>query len=218
MNSLNVHSWPSHLPKFMLSYPKTREEYSVQDGVIFHELRIVPLAEICTCILSMLHVDHLGITCMIRLARQYFWWPNIDADINAFVQRCTTCQINSRKRTNFNLSSWADTHSFVKRVRVDVAYWQDHRFLIFVDLFSKWVYVHLINSLSTSAITGALRETFNKYVGLPTVLVSDNGTNFSSGEFSKFVRDNFISMSSRLQVTTLLMAWLSVSYKTSRCT
>ena len=58
---------------------------------------------------------------------------------------------------------------------MDVPYWQDHRFLIFVDSFSKWVDVHLINSLSTSAITGALRETF-KYVGLPIVLVLDNWT------------------------------------------
>jgi transposase InsO family protein len=36
-----------------------------------------------------------------------------------------------------------------------------------------------------------LRQTF-KYVGLPSVLVTDNGTNFASDEFSKFTTDNYI--------------------------
>ena len=186
-----VHGWPSHLPSCMLPYSKTKEEYSIQNGVIFRGLRIVPPSDLRRRVLHLLHSDHPGITRMIRLARQYFWWPNIDADINAFVQRCATCQVHSRKRTTFNLSSWAETHSFLERVHVDVAYWQGHRFLVFVDSFSKWVDVQPLKDLSSAAVITALRHVF-KYVGLPAVLVSDNGTNFASDEFSKFATDNYI--------------------------
>lgn len=128
--------WPMRIPSAMLPYSKAKEEYSIQSGIIYRGLRIVPPNDLRPRILQMLHVDHPGITRMIRLARQYFWWPNIDADINAFVQRCVTCQVHARKRTNFNLSSWADANYFLERVHVDVAYWRGHRYLIFVDSFS----------------------------------------------------------------------------------
>ena len=48
-------------------------------------------------IMNILHRDDPGIVRMMRLARQYFWWPNTDSSIESFVQRWETCQLNVRK-------------------------------------------------------------------------------------------------------------------------
>ena len=115
----------------------------------------------------------------------------MDSDINAFVQRCAACQIYARKRSKFNLSLWEDSRSFLERVHVDIAHWQGHRFVVFVDSFSKWVNIQHLKDLSAASLTNTLRRIF-KYVGLPTTLVSDNGTNFTSKEFLKYLSDNYV--------------------------
>ena len=101
--------WPRHVPSQMLPYSKFSHELTIQDGIIYRESRIIPLRSFRQRILHILHQNHPGIVRMIRLARQYFWWPGIDASINAFVQRCSVCHVNARKRTSAHLRSWADT-------------------------------------------------------------------------------------------------------------
>ena len=187
-----VSGWPKHIPADILPYAKSREEYSIQEGIIFRGLRIVPPAYLRSHILHLLHTDHPGITHMLQLACQYFWWPKVDSDINAFVQRCATCQIYARKRSKFNLSSWEDSRSFLERVHVDIAHWQGYRFVVFVDSFSKWVDIQYLKDLSAASLTNTSRRIF-KYIGLLlTTLVSDNGTNFTSKEFLKYLLDNYV--------------------------
>ena len=186
-----INGWPTYLPKPMYQWSKERSEYSIQDGIVYRGLRVVVPSFFRREILTLLHENHPGILKMIRLARQYFWWPSIDADVNRHVQRCTICQMNARKRIKANLASWPEAKDFWERVHVDVAYFLHHKFLVLVDAATKWVDVHLLTSNSSSAAVSALRRSF-KYVGLPCILVSDNGTNFVSAEFEGFLRDNFV--------------------------
>ena len=111
--------------------------------------------------------------------------------INIFTRRCQTCQVNARKRTKFHFSSWWYTRYFLERVHVDIGHWQDNRFLVLVDSYSKWIDVHLLKDLTASASICALRRAI-KYVGLPTIIVSDKGTNFASEEFRRLCLENFI--------------------------
>ena len=39
-----ISGWPKHIPADMLLYAKSREKYSIQDGIIFRGLHIVPPA------------------------------------------------------------------------------------------------------------------------------------------------------------------------------
>lgn len=43
-------------------------------------------------LIQQLHHGHIGITRMKALAQSYFWWPKLDADIEAVVKRCVVCQ------------------------------------------------------------------------------------------------------------------------------
>ena len=109
-----THGWPAYCKPALQPYRRSPEEYSIQNGVVYRGLRIVPPKSMRQRILYLLHENHPGIVKMIKLSRQYFWWPSMDQHINAFVLRCETCQINARKRTNANLRSWDDAQYFLE--------------------------------------------------------------------------------------------------------
>ena len=64
-----------------------------------------------------------------------------------------------------------------------------HMFLIVVDAYSKWLEVKMMTSTTTPKTIGCLRELFASY-DCPELLVSDNGPQFSSAEFSSFLSSN----------------------------
>ncbi len=61
--------------------------------------------------------------------------------------------------------------------------------LIVVNAHSKWIETFVVPSTSTVATLEKLRLIFATH-GLPEVLVSDNGTDFTSSEFKQFMEKN----------------------------
>jgi hypothetical protein len=64
-------------------------------------------------------------------------------------------------------------------------------FLIIIDAHSKWLDVHCVNTATTEITIAKLRSTFATH-GLPEMIVSDNGTVFTSQEFKIFIQRNGI--------------------------
>ena len=64
-------------------------------------------------------------------------------------------------------------------------------FLVVVDAYSKWLEVHRMKSITSTATNEKLKEMFAAH-GLPATLVSNNGSNFTSSEFQEFMKKNGI--------------------------
>ena len=62
---------------------------------------------------------------------------------------------------------------------------------LLVDSHSKWIDIHITNSSTTAVTIEKLQFTFSS-LGLPEILVTDNGPSFSSSEFTDFVKVNGI--------------------------
>jgi len=58
-------------------------------------------------------------------------------------------------------------------------------FLILVDAYSKWVDVHMVHSSTSQLTIEKMRTSFATF-NLPQTLVTDNGTQFTSAEFSVY--------------------------------
>ena len=58
-----------------------------------------------------------------------------------------------------------------------------------MDSYSKWLEVFSMNSMTAGKTIERLRSLFARY-GLPDILVSDNGGQSTSEEFSKFLMKN----------------------------
>ena len=67
-------------------------------------------------------------------------------------------------------------------------------FLLVVDSHSKWLEVKIMPSTTSTATIEKLRDMFARY-GIPDRLVSDNGPQFVSNEFSQFMSLNGIKHS-----------------------
>ncbi|KAL7891832.1 hypothetical protein AOLI_G00013080 [Acnodon oligacanthus] len=88
------------------------------------------------------------------------------------------------------LHPWAWPGSPWRMIHVDFAGpFQGHMFMVVVDAHSKWPEMHLMSSTTASKTIQVLRGLFSRY-GLPEVLVSDNGPQFTSGEFKTFMKSN----------------------------
>ena len=64
-------------------------------------------------------------------------------------------------------------------------------FLVVIDAHSKWMEVELVQSATAHATIEHLRMIFARF-GLPEVMVTDNGTCFTSNEFQEFAQCNSI--------------------------
>ena len=62
-------------------------------------------------------------------------------------------------------------------------------FFILVDAHSKWPEVIEMTSTTSQSTISVLRNLFASY-GLPLQIVSDNGPQFTSAEFAKFLKMN----------------------------
>ena len=187
------HGWPPHDPDPAVQpYAVRKTELSVHDWcILWGSCGVVPPPGRDT-FLQQLHHGHIGITRMKALGRSYFWWPKLDADIEAIVKRCVKCQEHRNSPPPAPLHPWQWPSKPRQRLHVDYAGpFMGHMFLILMDPHSKWMDAYLLTA-STSAITiECLWKSFSNQ-GLPETIVSDNGSCFVSAEFKEFMKKNGI--------------------------
>ena len=61
--------------------------------------------------------------------------------------------------------------------------------LVMIDKFTKWIEVKPIRKLDGKTAVTFLRDIILRY-GYPHSIITNNGTNFAEGAFSRFYRDN----------------------------
>ena len=184
--------WPHSVEPALLNYFSKRHELSLQHDCILWGNRIVVPKQGQISLLNELHSGHVGITRMKELARSYFWWPGIDADIDQMVKSCITCLENRTEPSKAELHPWDWPKSPWVRIHIDYAGPIDNTyFLVIVDAHSKWVEILPTTRITSEATVRMLRTCFARF-GLPISIVSDNGPCFKSEEFSRFVTMNGI--------------------------
>ena len=172
----------------MQPYSRRKNELSVQDGCVLWGSRVVIPSAGRNRVMDELHEGHPGISRIKGLARSVVWWPGIDADLEKKVKECTSCQDNPKSPAPAPLHPWDWPEHPWARIHIDHAGpFLGKTFLIVVDAHSKWMAVVIVPSTTSQATIKALRTNFATH-GLPVILVSDNGTAFTSEEFQEFTK------------------------------
>lgn len=187
-----LHGWPETVSDGNLKlYWLKRKELSITNDCIIWGTRVVIPPPMREYMLRALHETHDGIVISKSIARSYFWWPGLDHEIEALVANCDSCQVNRNMPTS-TAHSWVTPSNPWQRIHIDFAGPVDRRmYLIVVDPYSKWPEVKIVRTTSSACVIKALRNIFAEQ-GLPEVLVSDNGTAFTSEEFKSFMKCNGI--------------------------
>ena len=183
--------WPTDSSVDLKPFYKRRDELSIVDGCLLWGTRVVIPKIFHKPLLKELHYSHLGMSRMKSLARSYFWWPQLDSQIEDLSHNCVECSVTSRNPPKAPAHPWLIPQYPWQRIHVDHAQFGKHTLLVTIDAYSKWPEVHIVPSTSAQPTIDKLRLIFASH-GLPMTLVSDNGTPFQSTEFSNFMKANGI--------------------------
>lgn len=139
-------------------------------------------------LLEELHIAHIGIVKMKGLARSLIYWPSIDNGIENMAKSCNACLKNANLPPKLRTHHWEYPSGPWERIHLDYAgpYLGKHLFVI-VDAYSKWMMVNVTNS-TTAEATCNMQETVFAQFGVPVIVVSDNGPQFTVQHFKNFLK------------------------------
>ena len=188
--------WPKQLAaedSDLKPFFKRRTEITIERGILMWGMRIIIPDKMQKSVLAELHEGHLGVVKMKAVARSFVWWPQIDQHIQDNAKRCGTCQVVQNQPSQTLLHPWIPASKPMERIHVDFAGpFEGLTYMVVVDAYSKWPEVFIMSSITSERTIDTLRTMFARY-GLPQIIVTDNGSQFTSAEFQEFVHKNGIT-------------------------
>ena len=179
--------------KAMTPFFTIRDSLSIDSGCLLYGSRIV----IPTCqqqrLLFEMHMTHFGVVKMKSLAREYMWWPGINKQIEEIAQKCPSCAKYKKKPPKTPLTHWPWATRPMERLHVDFAEYKGVHLLIVIDAYSKYLWTVVMGQDTTTAKLLRQLDSIFADRGLPTIIVSDNGPQFTSQQFKDHMKSKNIN-------------------------
>jgi hypothetical protein len=171
------------------AYWHCKEElYVTKEGIICRGQKLVVPAAAREEILKKLHISHKGVVSTKVKAREYFYWPNINKDVENFISKCKVCQMYQRANPKECLLDMDLPERPWQKVACDFFYLKGQQNLLMIDYFSKYVELKPLKSITAQAVITVMKSIFATH-GIPEELVSDGGPPFNSCEMQKFFEE-----------------------------
>ncbi|CAH8498480.1 unnamed protein product [Schistosoma intercalatum] len=193
VRKFHLEGWPSKIYSTDLQqfYQRRLSLSIIDDCLLFAERVIIP-KKLQPAVLEQLHAGHPGINRMKALARSYVYWPHLDTQLEQLSRSCTKGALATKAPRKAELQSCPIPQSPWQRIHLDFAGpLHGQTYLLVVDAYSKWPEIFLMEHPTASCTVSKLRQLFSRF-GIPELIVSDNGTQFTSEIFSQFCRQNGI--------------------------
>jgi hypothetical protein len=179
---------------------QVKEPFMIEDGILYRKMKLWVPKDLIQTVLESEHdskiVGHFGQDKTIELIRRNFWWPKIDKTMIDYIQSCIKCQKN---KTAHHLK-----YGLLQPLELPYAPWRliamdfitdlpestgcDQLWVV-VDRFTKMA--HFIPLQKDSKTTADLTKIFVKEIwklhGLPTDIVSDRDSRFTSTTWKAFI-------------------------------
>ena len=144
--------------------------------------RVVITSVLRGTLFNKMHLGHLGIVKMKKVAQSYAWWPGIDRDIEILVKSCDDCLQTSNKPSPVSLHPWRIGERPLQRIRIELCgTFLQQMFLIMID----------IKSTTATKSIDEFRCLFSRWE-ISEQIVRDDETQFKSDEFKQFLSENGI--------------------------
>lgn len=204
--------WLEKLKETITKNPKKYPDYTIIEGNVYRHFPKQINDEDCTpwklCVptgsrIQVLRENHDSVTgghlgvrkTSNKVANRYFW-PGMFQDIKRYVQQCECCQkykVSQQKPAGEMLiripeEPWAticaDFVGPLPRSKHG-----NSMLLVIMDRFSKWTELVPLRKATTEGLIKACRERIISRYGVPKILITDNGTQFTSNQFEKFLAE-----------------------------
>ena len=132
------------------------------------------------------HEAHQGIEVTLSFARDVMFWPHIKHDLENVCRGCSTCQEAAACQQAQPMMSYPIAEFPFQIVSSDIFEYQRKQFIVIVDHYSDYLEVDELKGLTSSEIIKHFQNAFARH-GIPLLLITDSGTNYTSQEFQQFV-------------------------------
>lgn len=194
IRSCVMHGWRNGaIPRAHKNFFAKSNALSVEQGCVLFGSRLVMPKSLYESALSLLHSNHMGIVKMKQLARQYLFWDGLNEDIERYVASCETCQTLRKDKPDKVYGEWKKTTFPFERVHLDFFHFRGQTFLIFIDVFTRWLEIKRMNRTTAHHLTTALSEIFGTF-GYASECVCDNGPPYNSYDFRKWLEERDIKL------------------------
>jgi len=183
-------SWPEkeQLKGLIRQYWPHRASLTIIDGLLMYETRIVIPSSLRQDILEKLHEGHQGITKCRRLAIQSVWWPGLSKNIKELIENCRVCCQAKRSHPEPLIPTVMPQHPWQK-LAADLMEIRKSQYLVVIDYYSRYIELAKLESSTTSKeVINHLKSIMARH-GIPETMLSDNGPQFASKEFSLFANE-----------------------------
>ncbi|GFW99387.1 uncharacterized protein K02A2.6 [Trichonephila clavipes] len=168
---------------FLSRLPKTSEELEVKDDITIFQMSQIEALPVTSKELRQETSIDIELGPLLRALRE-------DNDIEEAAKNCVYCARYKADPPKSKVHYWEYPSMPWERIHVDFAGpIFEHTFFLIVDAHSKWLEVYPMKVTTTKKTIECLRDSFARF-GLPRVLVRDNGSQFTSYEFQRFMHKN----------------------------
>ena len=184
-----MQGWPNDkatVPFLAQPYYSYKDELAVHEGRVFKGSRVVIPKSERPVLKEKIHSSHLRMDGCLRQARALFW-PNMGQEIKDFISRCEVCRTFETANSTEPLIHHDMPDRPWAKVGTDIFTIHGRDYLVTVDYLSNFWELDYLSSTSTTVIVHKLKSHFARH-GIPDSIVSDNGPQFVSDEFSNFCR------------------------------
>ncbi|XP_038069803.1 uncharacterized protein K02A2.6-like [Patiria miniata] len=165
-------------------YWQSRSHLAIVNDLLLYDERIVFPRTMHLEILDCIHQGHLGITKCRARAQMSVWWPGLSKGIEEMVTKCTTCA-KERPQIKEPLMPASFPSRPWERLGMSLFQHFGNVYLLVIDYFSRWIEVKQLNEQTSHSGIAALKPIFAVH-GIPNIVMSDNGPQFSAKTFQQF--------------------------------
>lgn len=205
-------SWYLLLKKGIEEKPEKYQKFRIENNVIYKHCQIGTKNHGFTAswriiipkshrqeVLKQCHDDplsaHGGYFKTIDRVRREYFWPKMDEDVRKYVNQCRVCLASKASNVNQvapmgkqreSTRPWQmlylDFISPLPRSKNGFTF-----ILTVLDSFSKFVHIHPLRAATAASLIKFLEDRIFLTFGVPEVIIADNGSQFTSGMFKKFL-------------------------------
>lgn len=182
--------WPDKCKNLSLDlkhYIALKDKIFLSNDLLFLENKIIVPNNLRQDMLFLVHKPHFGIEKTKLRARQIFYWPSLNKDIENFIAKCEPCQLNQRMNQKESLVC----HDLPERpwqyIFADFFEHNSKNYLLLIDSYSNWIEVTETKTKSAEDVVKFCKQVFSR-LGIPDTFYSDN-VPFNSKIFKQFSQE-----------------------------
>ena len=191
--------WPDtkqQVPHSIREYWDARAEIACMDGIVYRGMGIVVPPSLRAEMLTIIHRSHQGMVKTKQRAREALYWPGMGAQIEEKIADCPTCRNYAPSQAKEPLLTTPVPELPWEVVASDIFHLEGQNYILSIDYYSKYICVTKLANLSSGETIEALKNHFAEH-GIPQKLMTDCGTQYTSGEFEEFAKDyGFVNVTS----------------------